>query len=310
MDPARNRREAEHVDKIRQALRDKKLVIIVGAGISLSATNPSPPRITWTGLIRDGLDYLQDEGLVAVDDEELNHYRGVLQRGNTNIRTVLRACGYLKDELDHNKQFATWLESVFGSLHLEVRHPEVFEALREFHRRGARLMTTNYDELLERYCDLQRIRRSIAEDVMKYEQGTLDGVFHIHGSFQDPKEVVLDPVGYYQVQTSDDVQSLLKTYLGHNTILFVGCGSGLEDPNFNALLEWASSREENIPNHHYLLVRDGDNLRYNPLITLKYGRNHEDLVPYLSALVNDPAETIATGSLARRKDSAEGFLGV
>src|SRR5271156_3467792 len=293
MDPARNRREAEHVDKIRRALRDKKLVIIVGAGISLSATNPSPPRITWTGLIRNGLDYLQDEGIIAVDDDELNHYRGVLQRGNTNIRTVLRACGYLKDELDYHRQFATWLQSVFGSLHLEVRHPEVFEALREFHQRGARLMTTNYDELLERYCGLQRIRRSIAEDVRKYEQGTLDGVFHIHGSFQDPKEVVLDPIGYYQVQTSDDVQNLLKTYLGHNTILFVGCGSGLEDPNFNALLEWASNREENIPNHHYLLARDGDTLSYNPLITLKYGPNYEDLVPYLNKLLDDPAPTLA-----------------
>jgi hypothetical protein len=309
MDPARNR-EAKHVDKIRQALRDKKLVIIAGAGISLSATNPSHPRITWTGLIRNGLDYLQEEDLVAADDEDLNHYRGVLQRGNTNIRTVLPACGYLKGELDHNRQFATWLDLVFGSLHREVRHPEVFEALREFHQRGARLMTTNYDELLERYCGLQRIRRSIVEDIRKYEQGTLDGVFHIYGSFQDPKEVVLDPIGYYQVQTSDDVQSLLKTYLGHNTLLFVGCGSELEDPNFNALLKWASSREENISNHHYLLVRDGDNLRYNPLITLKYGRNHEDLVPYLSALIDDPAETIATGSSARGKSFTEGFLGM
>jgi hypothetical protein len=293
MDLARNRREAEHVDRIRQALHDKKLVIIVGAGISLSATHPSPPRITWTGLIRDGLDYLQDRGFVAADDLELNHYRGVLQQDNANIRTVLRACHYLKDELDHNKQFPTWLESVFGSLHRDVTHPEVFEALHGFHRRGARLMTTNYDELLEHYCDLQRVRRSIPEDVRKYEQGTLNGVFHIHGSFRDPKEVVFDPIGYYQVKTSDDVQNLLKTYLGHNTILFVGCGSGLEDPNFNALLEWATSREENIPNHHYLLVRDGDTLRYNPLITVKYGQNYEDLVPYLNALLDDPAHTLA-----------------
>jgi hypothetical protein len=67
----------------------------------------------------------------------------------------------------------------------------------------------------------------------------------------------------------------------------------LEDPNFNALLKWASSREENIPNHHYLLIRDGDTLRYNPLITVKYGRNYEDLVPYLNALLDDPAHTLA-----------------
>ena len=293
MDLARNRREAEYVERIRQALHDKKLVIIVGAGISLSATHPSPPRITWTGLIRDGLEYLEHKGFVEAEDPDLNYYRGVLERDNANIRAVLRACHYLKDELDHNKQFPTWLESVFGFLHRDVTHPEVFEALRGFHRRGARLMTTNYDELLEHYCDLQRVRRSIPEDVRKYEQGTLNGVFHIHGSFQDPKEVVLDPIGYYQVKTSDDVQNLLKTYLGHRTILFVGCGSGLEDPNFNALLEWASNREENIPNHHYLLVREGDNLRYNPLITVKYGRNYEDLVPYLNALLDDPAHTLA-----------------
>jgi hypothetical protein len=143
-------------------------------------------------------------------------------------------------------------------------------------------MTTNYDELLQHSCHLERVRRSLPDDVRKYEQGTLNRVFHIHGSFQDPQEVVFDPVSYYDVKTSDDVQGLLKTYLGHNTILFVGCGSGLEDPNLNSLLEWTSSREENIPNHHYLLVRDGDPIRYNPLIRLNCGPKYEDLVPYLN----------------------------
>ncbi|KAF2185880.1 hypothetical protein K469DRAFT_157967 [Zopfia rhizophila CBS 207.26] len=293
MESAHSRREAEHVDKIRQALRDKKLVIIVGAGVSLSAIRPAPLRITWTGLIRDGLDYLEDMCYVSADDGELNFYRGILQRENIDVRKVLRVCGYLKDELSHHRQYPTWLHSVFGSLHRDVTHPEIFKALQEFHQKGARLLTTNYDELLERFCNLQRVRRSIPDDVRKYEQGTLDGVFHVHGSFQDPKEVVLDAVSYYQVQTSDDVQNLLKTYLGHNTILFVGCGSGLEDPNFDALLKWATSREENIPNHHYLLVRDRDNLRYHPLITLKYGQNYEDLVPYLRKLLDGPAEVPA-----------------
>jgi hypothetical protein len=107
MDSAHNNRVAEYVEKIRQALRDKKLVIIVKADISLNAIHPSPQRITWTGLIRNELDYLQKEGFVTTIDKELNHYRGILQRSNTNLRTVLRACNYLKDELDHNKQFST-----------------------------------------------------------------------------------------------------------------------------------------------------------------------------------------------------------
>src|SRR5262249_20653567 len=161
------------------------------------------------------------------DDEELNHYRKLLQRSNTStkLRTVLRACGYLRDELDAHMEFPTWLKSVFGSLHQHVTNPEVLEALHRFHQMGAKLMTTNYDDLLERQCGLQRVCRSIPGEVRKYEQGILNGVLHIHGSFLDPEEVVLDPVSYYQVRTSADIQELLKAYLALYTILSVGCGS-------------------------------------------------------------------------------------
>jgi len=96
-------------------------------------------------------------GLVSallLQDKGLNYCREVLQQDNASNRAVLLTCSYLKGELDHHKEFPTWLESVFGSLHCEVTHPEVLEALREFHRKGARLMTTNYDELLEHYCGL------------------------------------------------------------------------------------------------------------------------------------------------------------
>lgn len=304
MDGGRDRRKAEHVEKIRQALCDKNLVIVAGAGVSLSAIQPPPSQITWIGLIRNGLQYLEEECSVAAEDKELSHYREILQQGDVRIRTVLRACDYLKDELDRHKQFPTWLQSVFGSLHNHVNCPEIFEALYRFHQNGAKLMTTNYDELLEHYCKLQRVRRLIPEDVRKYEQGSLDGVFHIHGSFQDPKEVVLNATDYSQVKNSDDMQNLLRTYLGHKTILFIGCGAGLEDPNFDGLLEWASTREENIPNHHYLLVRDGDDLRYSPLITLRYGPSYEDLVPFLNELLDDPA-----GPVGRMGRSAAGGNG-
>lgn len=305
MEPPHKRRKIEHEDKIRQSLRDKKLVVIVGAGISLCATHPSPQRITWTGLIRNGLDYLEEEGFVAAHDRHLKFYRESLEQDNADVQEVLRVCSYVKDKLDQNKQYPTWLQSVFGSLHCDVTHPEVFKPLQQFHRKGARLMTTNYDELLEYYCNLQRVRRSIPDDVRKYEQGTLNGVFHIHGSFQDPKEVVLDPVDYYQVKTSDDVQNLLKTYLGHKTILFIGCGSGLNDPNFTELLKWASNRAENIPNDHYLLTRDGDSLRYNPLITLRYGPNYENLVPYLNALLKDQVDASVDSALDRKETSPD-----
>lgn len=92
-------------------------------------------------------------------------------------------------------------------------------------------------------------------------------------------------MAYYKVKTSDDVQALLKTFLAHSTLLFVGCRSGLENPNFNAILSRASERARNVANHHYLLIRMGENLRYDPLITLRYGQSYKDLGPYLETLM-------------------------
>jgi hypothetical protein len=54
-------------------------------------------------------------------------------------------------------------------------------------------------------------------------------------SYLDAHEVVLDTIDYYEAKHSGAVQHMLKTFLQYKAILFVGCGSGLEDPNFDAL---------------------------------------------------------------------------
>jgi hypothetical protein len=101
--------------------------------------------------------------------------------------------------------------------------------------------------------------------------------------------VVLDQIGYYQITQFDEIQDLLKSYLEHNLVLFVGCGSGLEDPNFTALLKWIAERHINLPNYHCLLVREDDEIEYDPLISLKYGSRHENLAPYVARLADDAA---------------------
>jgi hypothetical protein len=92
------------------------------------------------------------------------------------------------------------------------------------------------------------------------------------------------------VTHADEVQNVLQTFLEYRTIVFVGCGSGLEDPNFGALLKWASERHGNIPNRHCLLVRDGDDLNHEMLVRLKYGPNYSDLASYLQCLLDEPLE--------------------
>ena len=81
----------------------------------------------------------------------------------------------------------------------------------------------------------------------------------------------------------------MRTYLQHNLVLFVGCGSGLEDPNFTGLLKWISEKHTGLPNHHCLLVRDDNQVNYDPLIPIKYGSQHQNLAPFLARVFDDPA---------------------
>jgi hypothetical protein len=180
---------------------------------------------------------------------------------------------------------------VFGSLDQEIRHPALLHVLKALHERGTTLLTTNYDDVLEKHCGLQRIGRSNQDNVSRFKRGDLNGVFHLHGSYHDAHEVVLDTTDYYEVKHSDEIQDVLKTFLQYKTILFIGCGSGLEDPTFDALLRWASERHKNIPNRHCLLIRDDDTVKYQPLVRVKYGPKYEDLVVYLMRLLDDRTDT-------------------
>jgi hypothetical protein len=284
------RRESEVLARLQKDLRNRRLAIVVGAGVTLSATADASgkplSRITWTGLIQNGLDFLVSEGYVDRLNSGIKPAYEALQ--NPDINGLLNAADILSSQLRQHGQFPTWLQSVFGSLYQDIKHPAILEALKKLHENGVILLTTNYDDILEKYCGLRHIGRSTIEDIVKFRRGDLDGVFHVHGSYHNPQEVVLDTTDYYQIRESDEMQNMLKAFLDDKTILFVGCGSGLEDPNFDGLLKWAAKRQKNIPNIHCLLVRDGDSLVCKPLLRVKYGPNYHDLAPYLNKLLDNP----------------------
>jgi hypothetical protein len=63
------------------------------------------------------------------------------------------------------------------------------EVLKLLLETGALLLTTNYDVLLDRYCDMRRICRSNQDDIFRFWRGDLDGIFHVHGNCHDPYDV-------------------------------------------------------------------------------------------------------------------------
>jgi hypothetical protein len=272
-------------------------VIIVGAGVTLGATrgpDGSPARLTWAGLIRNGLDYLVNDVYNGTQDDRIRRAYSALE--SRSAEGFSDAAMIMKARLEQNKRYPTWLTSVFRDVSDEIQDHRVLDALKMLHKEGAMLLTTNYDDILEKHCDLQRVGRSSLEDVLKFKSGDKDGIFHLHGSYEDPQEVVLDVVDYSTITHAVEVQNLLKTCMEERTVLFVGCGSGLEDPNFGPLLKWFQERHKNIPNRHCLLLRDDDPLDVSPLRRVKVGLTYEKLDSFLFELVDLPLQVAAPGT--------------
>jgi SIR2-like domain len=116
-----------------------------------------------------------------------------------------------------------------------ILHNYYAKALKALHDTKAALLKTNYDDILDKYCGLLSFDTSLPKHAQDFRAGT-DGVFHIYGRCKNSEAVVLDITDYFAVQQSETVRELMRNLLSI-TVLFVGCGEGVHDPSFHALLK-------------------------------------------------------------------------
>ena len=290
------REQDKAMQKLKIALEDKNLAICIGSGVTLYSTAQTDEkktilsRLTWTGLIKSGLRYLdrQDIGVAPESrDMGIGIARQVLDSKNASTANLLDAANILPRLL--GKHYATWLALQFDDLASEVNHPSILTYLNKLHKRGATIMTTNYDGLVEKWCDLPAVDGSNPGDVARWKRKQLQAVFHPHGYWMAPDTIVLTTTDYYKVQRSAEVQSALQSILGARTVLFVGCGEGLNDPNFGKLLDEIPS---DIGFNHYILLpgRNGKHsltpVRDKPVITVRCN-DYDDIGPWLAKLLGE-----------------------
>jgi SIR2-like domain len=144
-------------------------------------------------------------------------------------------------------EFSRWLQDTVGSFH--PAHPEDLRALRDL---GLPLATTNYDSLLDDATGLPPATwqdTAAIEDLLRGKPPR--AIFHLHGHWQRPDSVILDPAAYERA--APVVQDLLKTLRLTHTLLFVGCGAGLADPNWSSFLRWSREILPDSPYCHFRL---------------------------------------------------------
>jgi len=126
------------------------------------------------------------------------------------------------------------------------------------------LVTTNYDDLIEKATPLRHVRWTDAASVSRFVRGDERRVLHLHGHWEEPDSVVLGIRSYEAVKNNEHTQAVLRAMGVAKSFLFVGCGDeGLADPNFGNFLAWLAALEAaaGVEHRHYRLARRKDGVQ-------------------------------------------------
>lgn len=268
-------------DDFRQRITNREAILIVGAGVSIAASGNSPTA-SWKGLLESGIDHCV--ALKALDIPNAENLKRQLDSSDTDL--WLGAAQVVERKLKNSSgEFDVWLREKVGSL--KATNRAVVEALAQL---NLPLFTTNYDGILEEVTGQRPVTWRQHGDLERVVRGELQAIVHLHGYFGDPESVVLGVSSYEDVLRDPSVQSVLRALRTTKTLVFVGFGKGLNDPNFGAFLRWSRIFSQS-PYRHFRLARESErdaiqaeHAEEERIFVVSYGHEHADLLPFLASL--------------------------
>ncbi|HJX30056.1 MAG TPA: SIR2 family protein [Thermoanaerobaculia bacterium] len=287
------------LQELRHEIEQGRMLVVVGAGVSIAATEDER-LASWTGLLRNGAercvevagplpDGWANRVLAEIDSGDLDE---LLSAAEKISRKLGAPCG---------PEYARWLRETVGRF--QVKDPAVIEALAGL---GLPLATTNYDGLLEEVTGRAPVTWREGARVERVIRDEEEAILHLHGYWEEPESVVLGIRSYEQVLGDAHAQTMLRAVRATRGLLFVGCGAGIADPDFDALLRWMRTVFEGSDLRHFQLCLEKEEEKFRELhppeerlFPLPYGADHSCLAPFLRELLP------ARGSRSRRNGHGE-----
>jgi len=240
------------VDDLRGELARGRVIVLVGAGVSAGATDGARVA-SWTGLLEDGAARCEELAMRPLPTGWGDRTRAQIKYGDVEeLLLAAEAVTYRLGGRDLG-EYRRWLRETVGSL--AAVHLEVLKALRDL--RGI-LATTNYDGLLEQVTGLPAVTWQDQARTQAVLRGDEQAIVHLHGFWQEPESVVLGVRSYEQLLGAEHAQGMEQAMAAMGTLLFVGFGAGLADPNFAALQAWMGRLFRGGQYRHFRLATDGE----------------------------------------------------
>lgn len=271
-------------EEMRELIRAGRVIAIIGTGVSLSATGMDQ-RASWQGMVLDGV--RRCEGLGLVPSGWGDRRRNDVASGD--LDELLGAAELVARKLGAPRggDYASFLRETAGSL--RISDPAVPSAICAL---GIPLATTNYDGILEEASGLDPVTWRDLARVQRFLNGDEKAILHLHGHWRERESIVFGIRSYEDVLRHEGAQAVLRQISLQYSLLFVGCGDGLQDPNFGSLLTWMRNVLPETERRHFRLIRSSEEAVLRPLhppegriFLQSYGLDYKHLAPFLRLLV-------------------------
>lgn len=285
-----------------QRIRERRVLLVVGAGVSVQATG-NDPVASWIGLLRNGVARISGLNR-APSSGWADRQTAVLSAaasGTADTGELLGVAQQVSDRLGWQRdvEWEEWLHDTVGALTPTADGERLLTALAAL---DVPIATTNYDGLLEAATGLPAISWPETRAIVRMLRKEDKGVLHLHGFWKQPDDVILGISAYETLigkGTAQHLKNMLPSLYG---LLYVGCGAGLTDPNFAKLRAWIRDVMPETEHRHVRLALEdevADLQKEHPpeerTFVLGYGRKFDDLAPYLERLARDAGRAPIAG---------------
>jgi hypothetical protein len=172
-------------DDLQQQIEAGQVVAVVGAGVSVGATN-NHAVASWPGLLHHGVDYCRGLPTTGVTEAMAKLLHQQIDSGDLDIMLGAAEAISAKLGAPNEGEWGRWLRETVGELRAQRR--DVLEALRHL---GVTLATTNYDGLIEEVTGLPAVTWRDGARVERVLRGDEKGVLHLHGYWEQPESTIL-----------------------------------------------------------------------------------------------------------------------